>query len=68
MEFQASFYKELRDFVRFSQLEMQNVWYGITSCGVFKAGIQDWKGFCIKINCSQIKLLNFDNWTNGEPQ
>ena len=42
--------------------------YGITGCGVFKAGIQNWKGFCIKINCSQMKLLNFENWTNGEPQ
>ena len=42
--------------------------YGITGCGVFKAGIQNWKGFCIKINCSQIKLLNFENWTNGQPQ
>ena len=44
------------------------VQYGITGCGVFKAGIQNWKGFCIKINCSQMKLLNFENWTNGEPQ
>ena len=42
--------------------------YGITGCGVFKAGIQNWKGFCIRINCSQMKLLNFENWTNGEPQ
>ena len=42
--------------------------YGITGCGVFKAGIQNWKGFCIKINCSQVKLLNSENWTNGEPQ
>ena len=42
--------------------------YGITGCGVFKAGIQNWKVFCIKINCSQMKLLNFENWTNREPQ
>ena len=42
--------------------------HGITGCGIFKAGIQNWKGFCIKINCSQMKLLNFENWTNGEPQ
>ena len=42
--------------------------YGITGCGIFKAGIQNWKGFCIKINCSQIKLLNSENWTNREPQ
>ena len=41
--------------------------YGITGCGIFKAGIQNWKGFCIKINCSQTKLLTFENWTNGEP-
>ena len=42
--------------------------YGITGCGVFKAGIQNWKGFCIKINYSQMKLSNFENWTNREPQ
>ena len=42
--------------------------YGITGYGVFKTGIQNWKGFCIKINCSQMKLMNFENWTNGEPQ
>ena len=42
--------------------------YGITGCGIFMAGIQNWKGFCIKINCSQMKLLNFEKWTNGEPQ
>ena len=57
--------------------------YGITGCEVFKAGIQNWKGFSIKINSSQMKLLkgfsikinssqmkllNFENWTNGEPQ
>ena len=45
-----------------------NRYYGITGCGVFKVGIQNWKGFSIKINCSQMKLLNFENWTNGEPQ
>ena len=44
------------------------VLYGITGCGIFKAGIQNWKGFCIKINCSQMKLLNCDNQTSGEPQ
>ena len=42
--------------------------YGITGCGIFKAGIQNWKGFCIKINCSQMKLLNFESWTDREPQ
>ena len=53
---------------RHSLIYAVNVGYGITGCGVFKAGIQNWKGFCIKINCSQMKLLNFENWTNGEPQ
>ena len=42
--------------------------YGITGCGFFKAGIQNWKGFFIKINCSQMKLLDFEKWTNGEPR
>ena len=42
--------------------------YGITGCGIFKVGIQNWKDFCIKINCSQMKLPNFEHWTNGEPQ
>ena len=45
-----------------------NDYYGIPGCGVFKAGIQNWKGLSIKINCSQMKLLNFENWTNREPQ
>ena len=48
--------------------KLDGVYYGITGCGVFKAGIQNWKGFSIKINCSQMKLLNFENWTDGEPQ
>ena len=38
--------------------------YGNTDCGVFKGGIQNEKGFWLKINCSQ--LINFDNWSNGE--
>ena len=29
-------------------------------------GIQNWKGFCLKINCSEMKLTNFDNWSDGE--
>ena len=33
---------------------------------VFKAGIQNWKGICIKINCSQMKSLNFADCCNGE--
>ena len=40
--------------------------YGNTGCGVFKGGIQNYKGFGLKINCSQIKLLNFDNGDSQE--
>ena len=36
--------------------------YGNTICGVFEGGIQNKKGFFgLKINCSQKKLLNFEN-------
>ena len=40
--------------------------YGISGCGVFKAGIQNQKGFWLKINCIQMKLPNFENWSNGD--
>ena len=40
--------------------------YGISGCGVFKAGIQNKKGFWLKINCIQMKIPNFENWINGE--
>ena len=40
--------------------------YGNTGCGVFKGGIQNLKGFWLKINCSQMKLLYFENWNSGE--
>ena len=40
--------------------------YSNTDCGVFKEGIQNQKGFWLKINCSQMILPNFDNWSNGE--
>ena len=42
--------------------------YGNTGCGVFKRGKQNQKDFCIKVNIPKGKLLNFENWTNGEPQ
>ena len=43
-------------------LETQAVYsgYGITGYGVLSPGIQN--------QPTQIKLLNFENWTNGEPQ
>ena len=34
--------------------------YGSTAYGVFKRWIQNWKDFCLR------KLLNFENWVNGE--
>ena len=37
------------------------VQYGNNGCGVFKGGIQNQKDFGLKINCSQMKLLNFEN-------
>ena len=40
--------------------------YGIPSCGVFKGGIQNKQGFWLKINCIQMKLPNFEIWSNGE--
>ena len=39
-----------------------------TGYGVSNPGIQNQKDFCIKNNCSQMKLLNFENWCNGECQ
>ena len=39
--------------------------YGNTGCGVFKGGIQNWKGFWLKKQHTQRKLLNFANWCNG---
>jgi hypothetical protein len=36
--------------------------YGNIGCGDFKGGIQNQKGFWLKINCGLMKLLNFENW------
>ena len=40
------------------------IWY--YQLGSFKT--RDTKDFGIKINIPKEKLLNFENWTNGEPQ
>ena len=37
--------------------------YDNTGCGVFKERIQNLKDFGLKINFSQMKLLNFENWS-----
>ena len=39
--------------------------YGNTGCGVFEGVIQNYKGFWLKINCSQMKSLNYANWCDG---
>ena len=40
--------------------------YGNAGCGVFKRGVQNLKGFWLKINFSQIRLSNLENWSSGE--
>ena len=42
-------------------------YYGNTGCRVFKRGVLNWKKMP-KNQHTQWKLLNFENWTNGEPQ
>ena len=38
--------------------------YGLSS---FQGGgVQNKIDFCLKINCSQMKLSNFENWCSGE--
>ena len=48
------------------QCSIGNGRYGNTGCGVIKGGIQNYKGFWLKTNCSQIKSLNLANWCNGK--
>ena len=40
--------------------------YGNTGCGVFNWGIQNQKDFWPENQHTQRKLLNFENWVNGE--
>ena len=40
--------------------------YGNTGFRVFKGEIQNQNFFWLKINGSQIRLLNFENWSSGE--
>ena len=42
------------------------VWYGITGCRVFKWGGAKLESFLPKNQHIQRKLLNFENWCNGE--
>jgi hypothetical protein len=41
--------------------------YGNKGCRIFKGGIKNWKKNFLKKNIlTQRKLLNFENWCNGE--
>ena len=40
--------------------------YGNTGCGVFKRGGTKLERFLPKNQLTQRKLLNFENWANGE--
>ena len=40
--------------------------YGDTGCGVFKQGGKKLERFLPKNQHTQRKLLNFENWVNGE--
>ena len=53
---------------RFEQNKYTQIYwyYGNTGCGGIKGGIQNQKGFWLKINCIQMKLPTFENWSNGE--
>ena len=50
--------------IAMTELKSYDPRYGNTGFGVFKGRIQNWKGFWLKVNCSQMKLLNFENWSN----
>ena len=43
-----------------------SVLYGNTGCGVFKRGGTKLERFLPKNQHTQRKLLNFENWVNGE--
>ena len=50
---------------------MDDLQYGNTGCGVFKQGGVGWgviklERFLLKNQHTQSKLLNFENWVNGE--
>ena len=47
--------------------KVQPARYGNMGCGVFKRRLQNLKDFCLrKDQHTQRKLLNFENWVNGE--
>ena len=61
-QYNTAFPKERQN----SQNRTVITWYGNTSCGDVKGGIQNQKGFWLTINiCTQRKSLNFENWSSG---
>ena len=48
-----------------SCLSILRAQYGNTGCGIFKQGVQNQKKMP-KNQHTQRKLLNFENWVNGE--
>ena len=40
--------------------------YGNTGCEVLKGGLKNQQRVWLKINFSQMKLLNCNNWSDGE--
>ena len=57
---------KLQSAVKTSVLALLALKYGNTGCGVLKGRIQNQKGFWLKIDCIQMKLPNFENWSNGK--
>ena len=47
-------------------MPFNNVYYGNTGCGVFKRGGTKLERFLPKNQHTERKLLNFENWVNGE--
>ena len=51
-----------------NHVEHSNQYYGNTGCGVFQTGYIKLEGFLPKNQHTQRIFLNFENWTNREPQ
>ena len=60
--------KLVRHFINWRDFELIGAripkWF--RQSGVFNGGIQHQKDFWLNINCSPMKLLNFENWSSGE--
>ena len=63
---QCSSHSENWSYRSILKVKVVPVYYGNTSCGVFKRGIQNKKSFWLKINIPKRKLFNFGNWCSRE--